>query len=253
MTNTTDWTSPSQDLRDSLKSGTVHVWRASLDDSPERVSRYRSYLSADELTRADRFRIPHPQSQFIITRGILRLLLSRYMGVSPTQLHFETQDQGKPFLTMSSSFPIQFNVAHTRGMALIALTIQHAVGIDVEWMDRKIQERDIATRFFSPGESASLASLEPSLRTQQFFWHWTGKEAYLKMQGKGISEGLAQCELTIDPDQLKIGISHPNEHGHEEDCSLYRIICGAEHVGAVAVACSSARFLYWSWSDEDLG
>lgn len=228
------------------------MWRASLDDSPGRVSRYRSYLSTDELIRANRFRMPHPQSQFIITRGILRMLLSRYMGVSPAQLHFETQSQGKPFLMMSSSFPIQFNVAHTRGMALIALTIQHAVGIDVEWIDRKIQEHDIATRYFSPGESAYLTSLEPSLRTQQFFWYWTGKEAYLKMQGKGISEGLAQCELTIDPDQFKVGISHPNGNGQAEDCSLYRVTCGAEHVGAVAVACSAARISYWDWSDTYL-
>ena len=43
-----------------------------------------SYLSADELTRADRCRTPHPQYQFVITRGILRMLLSRYMEVRPS-------------------------------------------------------------------------------------------------------------------------------------------------------------------------
>ncbi len=251
MAITTHWTSPPQDLRYSLESGTVHVWRASLDASPGRVSRYRSYLSQDELARADRFRMPHPHYQFIITRGILRMLLSRYTGVLPAQLHFETQAQGKPFLMTASSFPIQFNVAHTREMALIALTFQHAVGIDVEWIDRKIHDRDIAKRYFSPGESAYLASLASTVRTHQFFWYWTGKEAYLKMQGKGISEGLAQCELTIDPDQFKVGISHPNKNGQEEDCSLYRITCGSEHVGAVAVACLSARVSYWNWREED--
>ena len=252
MAITTHWVSPPQDLQYSLESGIVHVWRVSLDDSPSRISRYQSHLSTDELARADRFRMPHPQSQFIITRGILRILLSRYMRVSPAQLHFETQDQGKPFLMTSSSFPIQFNVAHTKGIALIALTTQHAVGIDVEWIDRKIQDSDIAKRYFSPGESRYLASLDSTLRTQQFFWYWTGKEAYLKMLGKGISEGLAQCELTIDPDQFKIDVSHPNEKGQEGNCSVYRITCGAEHVGAVAVACSSAQVSYWNWGDEDL-
>ena len=252
MAITTHWGSPPQDLLNGLMPGTVHVWRAPLDDSPGRASRYRSYLSADELIRADRFRTPHPQYQFVVTRGILRMLLSRYVGIPPAQLHFETQAQGKPFLMAASSFPIQFNVAHTRGMALIALTTQHAVGIDVEWIDRKVQDRDIAERYFSSGESAYLASLKPTLRTHQFFWYWTAKEAYLKMQGKGISEGLAQCELTIHPDKFQVRLSHPNQDGQEETCSLYRITAGSEHVGSVAIACSSAQVSYWNWEDEYL-
>ena len=95
MAITTHWGSPPQDLLNGLMPGTVHVWRAPLDDSPGRASRYRSYLSADELIRADRFRTPHPQYQFVVTRGILRMLLSRYVGIPPAQLHFETQAQGK--------------------------------------------------------------------------------------------------------------------------------------------------------------
>jgi phosphopantetheinyl transferase len=54
-------------------------------------------------------------------------------------------------------------------MALIALTTQHAVGIDVEWIDRKVQDRDIAERYFSTHESEYLASLPPPERTHQFF------------------------------------------------------------------------------------
>jgi 4'-phosphopantetheinyl transferase len=102
------------------------------------------------------------------------------MEVRPDQLQFETQPQGKPVLITASSFPIQFNVSHTRGVAFIALTTQHAVGIDVEWIDRKVQDRDIAERYFSTRESEYLASLAPPERTHQFFSYWTCKEAYLK-------------------------------------------------------------------------
>ena len=249
---TTHWASIPQDFLYKLVPGSVHVWRIPLDDSPERASCYRAYLSADELTRADRCRTPHPQYQFVVTRGILRLLLSRYLKVHPEQLQFKTQPQGKPVLVSDSSFPIQFNVSHTRGMAFIAFAVQHAVGIDVEWVDRKIQDRDIAERYFSLRESKYLASLSPPERTRQFFSYWTCKEAYLKMQGKGIAEGLTPCELTMNPDQLQVGLTHMGQQGRGEDCSLYRITSDSGHVGAAAIACSSARISYWNWEENCL-
>ncbi len=252
MPITTPWTSPPQDWRSSLQPGSVHVWRTELDHSPERAIRFRPSLSADEGVRADRCRTPHPQYQFVVTRGILRTLLSRYMGVPSTKIQFATQPQGKPMLMNPSNCSIQFNVSHTRGMALIAITLQQAVGIDVEWIDRKVQDRDIAERYFSKRESAYLLSLTPPERAQQFFSHWTCKEAYLKMQGQGITGGLAQCELTIESDQLEVGLSPLDRQGLAEACSLYRIAAGSEHVGALALACPSAQILYWDWQDEYL-
>lgn len=172
------------------------------------------------------------------------------MKVHPAHLQFETQPQGKPVLVTASSFPIQFNVSHTRGMAFIAFTTQHAVGIDVEWIDRKIQDRDIAERFFSARESKYLASLPPPECTYQFFSYWTCKEAYLKMRGRGIAVGLAQCELTINPDQLQVGFTCVDQPGQEEDSILYRITSDSGHVGAVAIACSSGKILYWNWEEN---
>ncbi len=174
------------------------------------------------------------------------------MEVRPTQLQFETQPQGKPVLKTASFFPIQFNVSHTRGMALIALTTQYAVGIDVEWIDRKVQDRDIAKRYFSARESEYLASLSPQVRIHQFFSYWTCKEAYLKMQGRGISEGLTQCEVRMNADQLQVGLTNVDQQSQGEACSLYRITSDSEHVGAVAIACSSAQVSYWNWKDEYL-
>jgi 4'-phosphopantetheinyl transferase len=180
------------------------------------------------------------------------MLLSHYVGIPTTQLHFETQAQGKPTLMTPSSIPIQFNVTHTQGMALIALTLQYAVGIDVEWIDRKIHDGDIATRYFSAQESTYLASLPPSERTHRFFGYWTCKEAYLKMLGKGIAGGLAQCELLIDPDRCQVGILRQKQQDQEGACSLFQMRAGDEHVGAVAIACSAPQISYWNWQDECL-
>ncbi len=252
MSIATHWTSPPQDFPNSLTPEVGHVWRVRLDDSPERAARFRHHLSDDECGRAERCRAPHPQYQFIITRSILRILLGRYLGTLPTQIHFKTQAQGKPILVDPSALPLQFNVSHTRGMALIALTLQHGVGIDVERIDRAIQDRDIAERFFSARESEYLASLPPPERQHQFFSYWTCKEAYLKMQGKGIAEGLALCEMTLDSEYTEFGLLPLAQQQRREECSLYRMKVGEEHVGAIAIATSSAQISYWNWEDEYL-
>ncbi len=250
MSIITPWTSPPPDLPSILNPGSVHIWRISLNDSPERAYRFRNYLSEDEKLRADRCRSPHPQYQFVVTRGLLRKLLSRYLDVQPADLTFTTQSHGKPILVTPHLFPIQFNVSHTRGMALIAVTIEQMVGIDVEWIDRKIQDHDIAERYFSSRESAYLSSLPPAERTRRFFSYWTCKEAYFKMLGKGITGGLAQCELFIQRDQPKVNISPVSQKEQKEEYSLYQLAVGEEHVGAMCLSCHSPQISYWTWMDD---
>ena len=249
MLASTHWACPSQDLFRSLSPSVVHVWRAPLEDSPGQAARYRPGLSADERARAERCRMPHPQYSFVSTRGILRRLLSHYVGVPAANLRIETTLQGKPTLTDPSFFPLQFNVAHTRGMGLLAVTVEHAVGIDVEKMDRAINDHDIADRYFSPRESAHLASLSPDHRTQEFFTYWTCKEAYLKMRGIGLSGGLAQCEIALDPDGKKADVLLRNGPSREVDCSLFRVNAGLGYIGALAVACPSVDVSFWDWKD----
>jgi len=249
MLASTHWASPPQDLFLNLSPGVVHVWRAPLEDSPLQASRYLQCLSSDERARAERFRVPRPQYQFVTSRGVLRRLLSRYVGVPAANLRIESNLQGKPTLADPSFLPLQFNVSHTSGMTLLAVTVEHEVGIDVEKVDRALSDQDIATRYFSPRESAHLASLSPDLRTQKFFAYWTCKEAYLKMRGIGLSAGLGQCEITFDPDGLKANVTLTDGSSREEECSLFCVNAGTAHVGALAVNCPSVEISFWDWKD----
>ncbi|HNP31024.1 MAG TPA: 4'-phosphopantetheinyl transferase superfamily protein [Nitrospirales bacterium] len=249
MLTSTHWASPSPDIFRSLSPGVVHVWRVHLDISPVQAALYRTDLSVDELARAERYRLPHHQYQFISTRGILRRLLGRYLGEPAANLRFENNFQGKPCLIQPSNPSIQFNVSHTHGMALLAFTVEYAVGIDVEQIDRAISDQDIAIKYFSPRESAYLATLSPENRTKEFLTYWTCKEAYLKMQGIGLSGGLAECEIRFDPDGLKANVLLTNEPNRKHDCSLFRINAGQAHTGALAVAWPSGEVLFWDWKD----
>lgn len=249
MLTSTHWACPSPDIFLSLSPGVVHVWRAHLDMSPVQAALYRTDLAEDELARAERYRVPHHQYQFISTRGILRRLLSHYVGEPADNLRFENNLQGKPTLADPSSLSLQFNVSHTSGMALLAFTVEHTVGIDVETRDRTISDQDIAKRYFSARESAYLSTLSPDHRTQEFLTYWTCKEAYLKMRGIGLSGGMAQCEIALDPDGLKATVLSTNEPNRENDCSLLRINAGQTHIGALAIEWPSVEVLFWDWKD----
>ncbi len=249
MLTPTHWACPSPYIFQTLFPGVVHVWRVHLDISPQQAALYRTDLSEDERARAERYRVPHHQYQFLSTRGILRNLISHYVGIPPGTLRFENNLQGKPALADPSSLSLQFNVSHTSGMALLAFTVEHAVGIDVEQVNRNVSDQDIATRYFSPREAAYLATLSPDKRTQEFLTYWTCKEAYLKMRGIGLSGGMAQCEIALDPDGLKATVLSTNEPIRENECSLFRINAGQPHIGALAVASPSVEVLFWDWKD----
>jgi len=171
------------------------------------------------------------------------------VGAPAANLQIETNLQGKPTLTDPSFLPLQFNVSHTSGMTLLAVTVEHPVGIDVEKVDRTLFDQDIAARYFSPSESAHLASLSPDLRTQQFFTYWTCKEAYLKMRGIGLSGGLGQCEISLHSDGMKAKVSLRDGSIREEECSLFRVNPGHAHIGALAVNWSSVEVSFWDWQD----
>ena len=48
------------------------------------------YLSADELQRAGRLRLPVHRERFIISRGLLRALLGSYLDCRPEAVHIHT-------------------------------------------------------------------------------------------------------------------------------------------------------------------
>src|SRR5215213_2211338 len=110
----------------------VHVWRAALDVPAPRLHAFERTLTPDEQNRAAQFRFPHLRRRFIAGRGILRAILSGYLGVAPETIQFGYTSYGKPFLVMCAGWAaLSFNVTHTREMALYAVAEARAVGVDI--------------------------------------------------------------------------------------------------------------------------
>jgi 4'-phosphopantetheinyl transferase len=175
--------------------GDVHVWQADLDALPD----FENCLAPDELARADRFRTAQLRQRFVGGRGVLRDVLSRYLAVGGSSIRFKYGAAGKPLLASTSR--LRFNLSHCGPLALLALTLDAEIGIDVEQIRALPELEQIADRLFAPNESRALAALPPEQREPGFFVCWTRKEAIVKCLGEGLSHPLDSFEVTLAPEE----------------------------------------------------
>ena len=232
-----------------LSKGQVHVWRASLDVSEDRLRDLERTLSRDEQSRAGRFKFAQERRRFIAARGILRTLLGRYLVVDPCLLQFSYGMWGKPFL---SSMPrhrnLGFNLSHSGGLALYAVALG-SVGIDLERICAVKEMEQIARRFFSPSERRSLRRLAGPSRQVAFFGCWTRREAYAKATGRGLTmpgegAGLPMLGQSLGQKRKRWGFVPPS-------CwTLYELCPGPGYAAALAARGRGAQIECWQLVDS---
>lgn len=170
-------------------------------DLPERlVHRLWPLLAADERQRAERFFFEEDRTHFVVARGLLRVLLGRYLHQDPQDLRFTYGPHGKPALaTNMGGIALCFNVSHSHGWALYAITLGREIGVDIERIRPEVVQEKIPERFFSPREVTVLRALPLPLQVPAFFACWTRKEAYIKAKGAGLALPLDQFDVSLAP------------------------------------------------------
>jgi len=155
------WHLPSTTLI--LRRDEVHVWRVALNVTASRKDSLRQILSDEEHRRAARFHFQRDREHFIVARGMLRVILARYLTVEPRQLRFCYGPHGKPALASEYGVDaVCFNSSHSHELLLCAVTRGRAIGVDVEHVRGSVDAEEIAERFFSPKEIATLRSKDKS-------------------------------------------------------------------------------------------
>ena len=232
----------------------VHVWRASLALSSPWLQHLRSTLVADELHRALRFHFQVDRERFIAARGLLRIILARYLDLEPGQLRFSYGPGGKPWLAPGQAAGgLSFNLSHSHDLALFAFARGREVGVDVERVGRDVLEKGLAERFFAPGEVAALQALPPDRQVEAFYHVWTCKEAYLKARGEGLLVPLDEFEVSVNPDAPAALLRVQGDPGETHRWSLRTLYPTGQldaapvYVGALAVAGHDWRLRCWQW------
>ena len=180
----------------------VHLWRTNLDLQIEQIQELAQLLCADEKNRAARFYFEQHRNRFIVARGQQKVILGNYLGIAPTQIEFVYSSRGKPNLAPSCNGKrLQFNVSHSQDLALYGFACDRAIGVDLEYLRPMDDANQIAQRFFSARESATIKSLPEPEKSLAFFQVWTAKEAYLKATGDGIGSSLDRVEISFLPNE----------------------------------------------------
>ena len=161
-------------------------------------------LCPEEKARAGRLLSERDRRLWSRSRGVLRALLGRYLGRDPGALRFSVGAHGKPELlehpagSTGASQPaspkvarLSFNLSHSGGIGLYAITEAGPVGVDIEVARRPIKEIALAARTFGPAEARRLQALDPAVREREFLRAWVRHEAELKCRGTGIGAAAA--------------------------------------------------------------
>lgn len=185
--------------------GVVHLWWASLAEATETSAdvpaRLVSWISLSERRRVDRLRDPETRARRAASRGLLRWLLSRYVGTAPRALRLLENPAGKPMLIDPESI-LQFNVSHTGDLWVCAVAAGQPVGVDVERI-RPLSPRHVMPFLALEERAAWAASFGPVSGAEgvaALFALWTRKEAYIKARGLGLHLPLDAFAVTVDPD-----------------------------------------------------
>ena len=168
----------------------VHLWVASYDDvAHELQAAYLTLLNEEERQNQQRFYFERDRLRYLVTRALVRSVLSRYAPIAPEEWRFATNSYGRPHIAgaPTAASDIRFNLSHTHSLIVLGVTLGRELGVDVENVRTRSASIQIADSFFAPEEVADLARVPVEHRQHRFFEYWTLKESYIKARGMGLS------------------------------------------------------------------
>ena len=190
-------------------------------------------LSEEESIRANRFHFDRDRRVYIAAHSVCRGLLSCCSEKPPNIWQFITTDHGKPELMVTGDMPrLRVNISHTRGMAAVALTVEHDIGVDVEWMERTVEADKLAERMFARSEYEIVATASDDDKIETFLSFWTLKEAYVKAIGKGLSQPLDEFSFDLERSVIWFKNTHADDPARWR---FERYRPGPDHIMALAV------------------
>jgi 4'-phosphopantetheinyl transferase len=221
----------------------IDLWWVFQDDIRDErlLELYLHLLSNEEHGRMQRLHFARDRHCFLVTRALIRSVLSKYAPIAPAQWRFQVNAYGKPEVAGANALTLglSFNVSHTDGLIVLGITRNNALGVDTEHLRVRPAPIEIAARFFSQDETSALNAMPPELRGDRFFQYWTAKEAYIKARGMGLSIPLDQFSVVFRPGAAPT-ISFDREyHPEPAQWRLWQWTLRKDYCVAVCAACPS--------------
>lgn len=162
------------------------------------VPKHWDYLDDFERKRAERFYFEDDKVRYILSRSILKKLLSCIFNIRAETISID-YSQNKPGI---NHLPVQFNISHSGDYVFIGIS-KAIIGVDVEKIKPDFEYKDIINRYFDSTEIKTIENTENTVF--MFYKYWTRKEAFLKALGTGL-----------DFDLGSVNVSDGNNYAHPD-------------------------------------
>lgn len=172
----------------------VHIFRAALDEEgwpgPEK-------LPLEDRQRAEGFLRKGAARRWTASRWALRRVLAEYLDRPAAAIELEPDEQGKPRLP--TEIGLRFNLSHSAGLALVAVTAERAIGIDLEMIAPRQNLVELAERALPAEAAAAVRAAGPAQQLVVFYGAWVRHEARLKCLGTGLGSPAPAGQVAIAP------------------------------------------------------
>ncbi|MGM0601523.1 MAG: 4'-phosphopantetheinyl transferase family protein [Candidatus Rifleibacteriota bacterium] len=171
------------------------LWIFDFEHLTDFKSELENFLCSEEQKKLNDFKNSEAATTFFYSKSLTRYLLSRYLKLNPKEVQIRKREHGKP--EVANGQGLHFNLSHS-GKLICFVFSPVPCGIDIEYLKRTVDYKQIMKRFFSEQEIQSWKNNSRESRSIAFFRGWTRKEAFLKATGDGIT-GLSKCNISFEP------------------------------------------------------
>lgn len=202
----------------------IELWALRSVDEPLLRSVER-WTSDEERARYGRLRVRADRERQLATRGMLREVLARHLGVAAADVTFGEVGRGKPVLVGPGP---RFSVSHCDGLSLVAVSTG-PVGVDGEPLAATV-EPEVAERICTVAELAGLGEPGGEAWRRQLLGLWVRKEAVVKVDERGRGLELDVRELDV----ADVGAPDGWQRWGMDLPALVDLAVGGDHVAALA-------------------
>jgi len=189
-----------------LSCAQIHLWCAFYEKSADLslLARYREILCPSERRQEMRFHFVNDRVRYLVTRVLVRTVLSKYASVSPQEWKFAPSSYGRPQILnrLNPEETLQFNVSHTRSLIILAVSRQRYLGVDTENTHTRRVSIGLADSYFAAAEVSALHACPVERQHERFFEYWTLKESYIKARSMGLSIPLNEFSFAFEDDRV---------------------------------------------------
>jgi 4'-phosphopantetheinyl transferase len=179
----------------------IDIWLTFYSDiSDERLLQsLRNALSEKEQHKIERFRFADGRKSYLVSRWLVRQVLSKYVDIAPADWVFIANPYGRPSIVVTDAAMsgLVFNLSHTPGLIVLGVTWNRNLGVDVENVSARRINMAIIRHCFSPTEVSDLSGIHSEHLQERLFEYWTLKKSYVKARGRGLSIPLDRISFSF--------------------------------------------------------